>query len=159
MLKRHLADLSRGVRYRAELVLLRLKEVGIYRAGADSMLTLEGADRRDIIETVRHVPEDVQRNCRCDAGEAEDLACIGELLGSSGCRGVLDELAESRSGVGEAPGRNLDTELIEGFIDPLYALVLHIFHRCSRMRNSIPIETASFADFGAVVKGFRNSAG
>jgi hypothetical protein len=68
----------------------------------------------------------VKRDGGGDAGETEDLAGVGELLGCGGCGGVLDELAEARSGVGEAPGRNLDTELIEGFVDPLYALVLHI---------------------------------
>ena len=50
--------------------------------------------------------------------------------------GSLKELAEAGAGIGEAPGGNLDAELIESFIDTLKAVVLHGAPSRFRMRNS-----------------------
>ena len=108
-----LTNFRGGVAEGAELVFLILKEIGIDGAGADSVNLFEGLNLGDIADAVGEIPEDVQRECGGDTGEAIDLSCVGELFldGGGGC--CLHKLAEARAGVRKSPGGNLDLEAVK----------------------------------------------
>ena len=55
----------------------------------------------------------MQRQRRRNAGQPVHLGRVGKLLFDGGSGGGLRKLAETRAGVGEAPGGNLDLESIQ----------------------------------------------
>ena len=103
-----------GVAHRAVLVALILEQVRVDGAGADAVLPLEGLDARDVADAARQVPQHVQGQRRAGARERVHLRGVGELLLERRGRRGLQELAESRAGIGKAPRRQLDGELVEG---------------------------------------------
>ena len=72
------------------------------------------------------IPEHMNGDRRTKAGTCLDLSGIGQLVIDidSGC--ILEELAEAGTGVGEAPTRSLDPELIERTLN---SLVLGFGHK------------------------------
>jgi hypothetical protein len=71
------------------------------------------ADFGDIRRSVGKIPQNMERQGGSAAGEAMDFGSVGKFLFNrrSGCN--LSELAEASSGIGEAPRRQFDLELVE----------------------------------------------
>src|SRR3954470_5920814 len=94
-----------GVGDAAELVVVVLEDVRVDRAQLDAVI-LRG--RRERAEVVDLVPGDVQGDAGRDAGVLVDLRGVGDLLVRVARYARLGEDLESRAGVAEGPGRQLD---------------------------------------------------
>src|SRR6516164_2787130 len=113
MLERVLPDGFLGISKRPIFVDLVLKQVGIDRARRDAKTLSPLLDRGGIFEPIGKVPRDMQSDARARARDPMDLSGVTEFLFGSGSRGGLQIFSKARSGVGETPGGQLDTELIE----------------------------------------------
>ena len=102
---------------RPVFVFLVLKKVGIDRAGPHAVVRREFLNLLYTFDPARKIPQNVQCDCGTGSGQLVDLAGITELLFRGGSGSGLDELAETRSGVGKTPGGNLDAKLVQGSRD------------------------------------------
>src|ERR1700761_6386681 len=114
MVKRGGADRRVGIRERAVLVNLILKDVEIDGAGTDAVFRRKRTDGGRIGDTVGKIPQNVKSQRGAHAGEAMDFGGIAEFLINRLGGGGLQEFAEASAGVGETPGRQLDLKLIQG---------------------------------------------
>ena len=96
----------------AKLVELVLEEVGIDRADGDAMPAgeLRGFSG---IHAHRKIPQHMHRHGRAAAGVLMDGAGVLELLLDRAGRRRLEELAEARAGIGIAPRRGFDLEVVQ----------------------------------------------
>ncbi len=107
------ADRGIGVGERAVLVALVLEHVGVDRADPNAVLLSQSQDLGDAGQSVREVPQHVDRHGRAAARELVNLAGIAQLLLDAGGGRGLYELAESGSGVGKSPGGYLHLERVQ----------------------------------------------
>src|SRR5882724_7448979 len=113
MLQCALANGRIGIAERTEFVFLVLEKVGVDSTGKYAIALGEFLNRVSASDALRAVPQNVQSYGRANSGEQVHLAGVAEFfLGSSG-RGGLNKLSKSCSGIGEAPGRQLDAEGLE----------------------------------------------
>jgi hypothetical protein len=108
VLNRPPAHLGVPVSEAAIFIALVLEDVGVDRP--DPHARLFGALRDLLVESLREVPEHVDRDARADAGEPVHLAGVGELVFHRPGGGRLMKLAEPRPGIRVAPRRRLDRQ-------------------------------------------------
>src|SRR5581483_12152891 len=102
-----------------------LEEIGIDGAGSDAVFSRQALQVFYVGEAVGHVPQHMQRECGCAAGEPMDFAGVREFFFNAGGGGWLQELSEARAGVGESPGRNLDAEIVKRLEDSCFRVNGH----------------------------------
>ena len=77
------------------------------------------------VQTAREIPLDVQRHGLAGAGDRVDLSGVTEFFFDCSGGGWLNKFSETRAGVGEAPGRELDVEAIEDLPDDFDGSIVH----------------------------------
>ena len=65
------------------------------------------------------------RNLRTTSRQLIDLTCVGKLVGKIKRCAILEEFAKPSPGIGEAPGRKLNFEMIKSFVDALLDFLIH----------------------------------
>jgi hypothetical protein len=90
------------------------------------------------------IPEHMNRDRRTKTGKRVDLSGVGQLVIDIDRSGILEELAEAGAGVGKAPTRGLDSELIERLLNSLGLGFVHkrrvkVFVTARNRRNGISI--------------------
>jgi hypothetical protein len=112
VLQGRLADLRVGISERAVPVNLVLKDIGIDRAHADTVLFSQAHHLTRALLPFRGIPKGVHGDAWAATREPVYLAGVIELFLDGGGSGWLNEFSTARPGVGESPGRDLNLERI-----------------------------------------------
>src|SRR5580693_4431034 len=104
MIDGNFANRGIGIAERAVLILLVLKNVWIYCAGANAISARKLVHFADAFNSFGQVPQNVQRYARARSGNSVNLSSVTEFFFDGGSCRKLNEFSEARSSVGEAPG-------------------------------------------------------
>src|ERR1700677_5023239 len=114
VLERVFAHLLVRVAKGSVFVLLVLKKIGINRAGPNPVAAGKVLDLIRVPNSLRKIPQNMERYSGTDAGDLMDESGIAEFLfRCSGCC-RLDKFSETSAGICEAPRRALNTESNQG---------------------------------------------
>src|SRR6266478_910676 len=114
-----------GVSQRSIFIILVLKHIRIDRTGFDSMLFGKVHNFTGVVHSPGEVPLNVQCQSGASTRQRMHLRGIAEFFFDGARGGELDELAESRAGIREAPRRELYPKVIERFPNHLGLLTFH----------------------------------
>jgi hypothetical protein len=101
-----------------------LKKIGVNRPDTDPVLLAKLDDFGSRLISAK-IPEDMNGDGRTKSGKGVDLSGIGQFVVDVDRCGILEELAKAGAGIGKAPTRGLDLELIERVLDFLILGFVH----------------------------------
>ena len=113
MIERCLAYRGIRISQRAVFVDLILKYVRVDRPNSDPVFLGQRLGLRNALNTIRKIPQNMDRHRGTAPCEGMDLAGITELLIDRAGRSRLNEFPKARPGIGKSPGRNFNAQGIQ----------------------------------------------